>query len=321
MKKIKTINIAILGFGVVGKGVFYLIKNNNSFYKSKFGINLVVKRILLKKNKKLTAVNKSVIAYDIKDIIKDKTIDIAVLVIGGNTDAKDYAFSLLKNKIHVVSANKAMICPNFKKLIKTAEENKVSFKFESSVGGGIPIINALLGSIAHNKLISITGILNGTANYVLSKMTKDNLSYDDALKLAQKLGFAESDPTDDVKGIDTANKLSILINLVSNKYISVKELNPKGIDKITKNDILKASKNNQVYKLVGQVSFKNNKPIKYSVAPKKVDSNSMLYNVNYENNAILVNQENLGEVLFQGKGAGAYPTASAIIADVLEIVC
>lgn len=306
-------NIAILGYGTVGKGLVQMIEWN------KDKRNIEIRKILVRdKNKYKDSKYKKVITEDIEDIFKEK-IDILVEVMGGVNPSYEYIKRALESRINVVTANKDMLAEYGDELVKIAKENKVSLRFEASVGGGIPILKPLTESLQGNTINSIYAILNGTTNFILSKMYDHGLSYDEALKEAQDLGFAESNPQADVEGYDAARKLSILSTLAYDARVYWKDFYLEGICKIDMKDIDYAKKIGCKIKLVGE-SYKNNNKVSGFVRPVLVDNGSLLSQVDNEYNIIVLKSDSIGELSFVGKGAGKDPTGSAVYSDVLDIL-
>jgi len=225
----------------------------------------------------------------------------------------------LKAGKHVVTANKAAIAANFESLTGTAEEMGVKLRYEASVGGGIPILNALTTALTANEYTEVMGILNGTTNYILTKMTDEGRAYDDVLKEAQEKGFAEPDPTGDVEGEDVANKLSILMSLMFDERVLPTDIPTKGITEITADDIAEAEKEGCVIKLVASAFYDSDGKLNYFVNPSFINKNHPLAGVSNEFNAIFVKGNAVDDLMFYGKGAGPLPTGSAIMGDVIEI--
>lgn len=305
------ISIAILGNGVVGSGVVELIEKNNE--------NININKILVK-NKNKHKDNKlfSIITDNIKEIV-DEDVDIVVEAIGGIEPAYDYIKTFLKRKIHVVTANKDLIAKHGEELLKIAKENNVKLYFEASVGGGIPILRPINECLVGNKVKSIKGILNGTTNFILTKMHEEGISLKDALTTAQKLGFAELDPTADIKGYDSAKKLAILSNLAYNRKFDWESFNIEGIENIDEYDIDVAKKLGGVIKLIG-ISENFQAGTCISVKPAIIPKNNILSKVENEFNSIIIEGDSTGELAFYGKGAGKLPTASAVYADIMNIL-
>lgn len=224
----------------------------------------------------------------------------------------------MRNGKSVVTANKAAVAANFDELMQTAKDNHVQFRFEASVAGGIPILNAITTVLQANQFEEILGILNGTTNYIMTQMTEYGLDYDDVLKVAQEKGFAEADPTADVEGIDVANKLSIMMALAFGLYVHPDDIPTKGISQITKADIDAAAEKNCKIKLIAQAKKTGDK-VEYNVAPMELPADHPLAGVNNEFNAVFVKGNAVDELMFYGKGAGPLPTGSAVMGDVLSI--
>lgn len=304
--------IAILGYGTVGKGLVEMIEGN----KSKR--NIEIKGILVRdKNKYKSSKYADIITENIEEIFNNE-IDILVELMGGLHPSFEYIKRALESKINVVTANKDILAEYGKKLVEIAKENNVSLRFEASVGGGIPVVKPLIESLEGNDIESMYAILNGTTNFILSKMYDEGLPYDEVLKEAQDLGFAEANPESDVEGYDTARKLSILSTLAYNRRVYWKDFYLEGISKIDMKDINYAKKIRCKIKLVGQ-SRKDNNKISGFVRPVLVDNNSLLSRIDNEYNIIVFNGNSVGEVSFVGKGAGKEPTGSAVYSDVVDI--
>ena len=317
----KQIKIGLLGMGNIGTGTYKTLEMNHDHIKEVTGIDFQITKILEIDTDKDRDVNvtKDQFTQDPDEIFMDPDIDIVVEVIGGVEPATEFMLRAMENGKHVVTANKAAVALNYEILTETAEKNGVMIKFEASVGGGIPILNALTSALLANEYEEIIGILNGTTNYILTKMTKEDRSYDEVLKEAQEKGFAEADPTADVEGEDVANKLSILMSLVFKKRILPEHIPTRGITDITKQDIEDAAKEDCVIKLVA-TAFKNDKnEIDCYIQPTLLNKHHPLASVENEFNAVFVKGNAVEELMFYGKGAGPLPTGSAVIGDVIEI--
>src|SRR3989344_4961977 len=306
------INIGLIGCGNIGSGFAeYLI--NKKHYDLK-DINL--KTIVVKDIKKKRNFNFNNITNNINKVLKDPSIDIIVELIGGYAPI-DYILAAIKNKKHIITANKAIISKYGEEIFKEANKNKVNVGLEACVCAGIPIINILTEQLKANKIESIEGILNGTTNYILNRM-EEGISYGSALKLAQKEGFAEPDPTFDVKGYDSQQKLAILASIAFKTKINPEDIYCEGIDKIKKHDIYFAKEHNKRIKLLGVAKKRGNK-LELRVHPTLVDNAHQLASINNENNGILIKGDLCGEQSYNGKGAGVGPTVSALISDLLDI--
>ncbi|MEJ8552864.1 homoserine dehydrogenase [Tepidibacter sp. Z1-5] len=305
------ISVAVLGNGVVGSGVCELInKNNNNIKLSK----ILVKNLDKHKDDK----NHSIITNKIEDVF-DENIDIVIELIGGITPAYEYIKQSLRNKKHVITANKDLISRHGEELLEIAYENNVKLYFEASVGGGIPIVKNIKNYLVSNEIKSIKGILNGTTNFILTKMNKEKTSYSNALKTAQNLGFAEADPSSDINGYDSARKLSILSTIAYEKKVYWEDFKVEGIYNITETDIKKANELGGVIKLLGISNFKNDK-VYASVRPVIVNKDSEFAKIDDEYNSIIVEGDSVGKLIFTGKGAGKLPTATAIYSDIIDCI-
>jgi len=310
------LKIAILGFGTVGSGtieVFYKNKNN---YEKSIGHEIDIKYILdLRDFPESPFADKFVKDFDI--IVNDPEISVVAELIGGNTFAYDYVKRALKAGKSVVTSNKELVATKGAELLRTARENGVSFFFEASVGGGIPIIRPLQLCLMSDEIVSVTGILNGTTNYILTKMFKEGAEFSEVLAKAQELGYAERNPEADIGGGDACRKICILASLAFGKHVYPESVYTEGIASITKEDAEYAANWGGVIKLIAE-SRKADDKIEISVGPSFVPYESQLSSVDDVFNAILVKGEATGEVVFYGKGAGKYPTASAVVADILN---
>lgn len=318
MKKVK---IGLLGFGNVGGGTYKILTDNRDIIEERTGLSPEIVRILQRnrKKKRLVEADPALLTEDPDDIIKDPDIDIVVEMLGGIEPATSFMLQSMKHGKHVVSANKAAIAANYDLLIRTARENNVEFLFEASVAGGIPVLTAVTGALAANNFVEVMGILNGTTNYILTKMTDEGLSYEAVLKDAQEKGFAEADPTADVEGIDAANKLSILIALAFGEYVAPDNIPTEGITAITASDIEKADAEGKKIKLIGQARVADGR-LDYSVKPVLLDKDHPLAGVSNEFNAVYITGDMAGELMFYGRGAGPLPTGSAVCGDILAIM-
>ncbi|MFV9568178.1 homoserine dehydrogenase [Thermoanaerobacter mathranii] len=312
--------IGLMGLGTVGTGVVHLINQNGKNIEKKLGEKIEIKKILVKDpNKKRASFAEGKITFDANDILEDEEIDVVVEVMGKEHPALEYIIKALKKGKHVVTANKEVIAVHGKELIKLATENKVNLLYEASVGGGIPIIRPLKQCLAANKIYEIKGILNGTTNYILTEMKEKGLDFEEALKEAQQKGYAEADPTDDVEGFDAARKLAILCTLAFNKFILPEKIYTKGIKSISKSDIKYAEELGYHVKLIAYAKIDENERLEAWVHPVMIKKDNPLSSVNGVFNAILVDGNAVGEVMFYGQGAGMMPTASAVVADIMDV--
>ncbi len=317
----KTAKIGLLGFGNVGGGTYKILTDNKELIEKRIGVSPEVVKILQRnKNKKrFVDADEKLLTEDPDEILNNDEIDIVVEMLGGIEPATSFMLQAMENGKHVISANKAAIAANYDKLVNTAKKNNVEFLFEASVAGGIPVLTAITNALAANNYVEVMGILNGTTNYILTKMTEEGLPYDEVLKDAQAKGFAEADPTADVEGIDAANKLSILMALCFDKYVAPTDIPTTGITKISANDIKAADEAGKKIKLIGKASIENGE-VTYSVQPVELDKTHPLAGVSNEFNAVYITGDMVGELMFYGRGAGPLPTGSAVCGDILSIM-
>ena len=307
--------IAVLGYGVVGSGTVEILYNHKESIEKKIGESYEVKYILdLRDFPDSPYADKFTKSFD--DIVNDKEVDIVVEVLGGVKFAYPYVKASLEAGKSVVTSNKELVAAYGAELLKIAREKDVNFFFEASVGGGIPIIRPLNQCLSANKIDEIAGILNGTTNFILTKMIKEGMGFDEALKIAQDLGYAEKDPTADVEGHDTCRKICILSALAFGKHVYPDNIHTEGITKITLEDVKYCESIGSVIKLIGYASEKDGK-VTVMTCPAVIDGDSQLAGVNDVFNAILVRGDATGDVVFYGKGAGKLPTASAVVSDVI----
>lgn len=313
------INIAILGHGVVGSGVVEVLLHNSESISKKSKEVINVKRILdLREFPDSPLADRFTTNFD--DIINDDEISIVVECMGGINPAYEFVKKCLLKGKSVVTSNKELVATCGQELLEIASQNNLNFLFEASVGGGIPIIRPISQCLAANEFSEIIGILNGTTNFILTKMINDNMSFEQALSLAQQKGYAERDPSADVDGHDTCRKICILASLAFGKHVSPKYVHTEGIRNITLKDVEYAEKWGSVIKLLGIVKKDNNDQINCTVYPCVVPKYSQLSSVDDVFNAIMVRGDVIGDVMFYGRGAGKLPTASAVVADVIDCV-
>lgn len=308
--------VAIMGYGVVGSGLIELIdKNRENNGKNE----IIITSILVRdKEKHISSSHSEVITTNVEEFFSIEN-DVVIEVMGGLHPAYDYVKKALSLKKHVITANKDLIATFGHELFQLAKENNVSLKFEAAVAGGIPIIKPLTESLYGNGINSIKAILNGTTNFILTKMDGESLSYEEALKEAQELGFAEANPESDVMGYDAARKLAILSSLAFDKKFEWNDISIEGITDIDETDFKYANKLKCKIKLVAE-AFKCKSGIYTSVKPILVDEESILAKINNEVNAVILNGDEIGELLFVGKGAGKLPTGSAVYSDLNDII-
>lgn len=315
------IKVGLLGCGTVGSGVVTLLGQNANTIAKRTGDEIVLKRILERNPEKCLqlGVDASMITGDINDIVNDKDIDIVVELIGGIEPAFSFIIQAMKNGKHVVTANKDLIAVKGAELFATARENNVDFYFEAAVAGGIPIIYPLKQSLAGNEIKEVIGILNGTTNYILTKMTSEGQDFDSVLAEAQELGYAEADPTSDVCGLDAARKIAILASIAFNSRVTLDDVYVEGITSITPQDIKYAADLGYVIKLLAITKQDEAGQIQARVHPAFLPVNHPLAGVNDVFNAVFVQGDAVGEIMHYGRGAGMMPTGSAVVGDIIEI--
>ncbi len=312
------INIAILGFGVVGSGTAEVIEKNKDVIKEKTGAELSIKHILDLRDFPDSPFEK-LITHDFNDIINDSEVDIVVEAMGGAHPAYDFSKAALEAGKSVVTSNKLVVAEFGTELLETAEKNGVRYLFEASVGGGIPIIKPMMSDLAQNRIDGISGILNGTTNYILTQMSENGTSFADALKEAQAKGYAEADPTSDIEGHDAARKIVILAALAYGKLVSPQSIHCEGITKINSKDVSFARElGGHSIKLIGHAEKVDDKVLAF-VAPRLIPSANPLHDISDVFNGILISCDMLGDAMFYGRGAGKLPTASAVVSDVIDI--
>ena len=313
--------IGIIGLGTVGEGVLKVLtkEKHSIFEKSQADIEVKYACDLNITRDFSFEFNKSILVDDYKKILEDSEIKLVVELIGGETLAKDIIIQAFKSKKSVVTANKALIAKHGVELFQIAKENGVSFLFEAAVGGGIPIVTPLMESLVANTVTEIKGIMNGTSNYILTKMKEENLSFDEALSIASAKGYAEADPTYDVDGIDAGHKINILASLAYGGSIKFKDMQISGIREINTLDIFSANQLNSTIKLIASSKLISEDSAQISVEPVIISNNEILAKVDDVYNAIETIGSYTGRTLFYGKGAGMDPTASAVVADIVKI--
>lgn len=314
------INIGIIGFGVVGGGAVKILTDNRASICHKVGSELKIKRIadLDITTPRPVAVDKGILTTDANDIISDSDIDIVVETIGGLKPAGDFIRHALENGKHIVTANKELIAKEGATLLPKAAELGLDFMFEASVGGGIPIIRPMKTCLAGNEILEVTGIVNGTTNYILSRMSAEGLGFADVLKDAQASGYAEADPTADIEGFDAAYKISILASIAFTSRADVTKVYREGITNITAEDMKYADELGYVIKLLAIAKLIDDK-VQIRVHPAFVPTGHPLANVNGVFNGIYVRGNAVGEVMFYGPGAGSLAAGSAVVGDVIDI--
>lgn len=310
-------NVAVIGYGVVGSGTVELFEKNLESINGKIGRECDIKYILdLRDFPDSPYADRMIKDFD--TILNDPDIEVVAEVVGGKTFAYDYTKKLLSAGKSVVTSNKELVAAKGAELLKIARENNCNYLFEASVGGGIPIIRPLNKCLAGNDILQVCGILNGTTNFILTKMIREGMSFDDALALAQKNGYAEADPTADVEGIDAQRKICILGSLVYGRHIYPEWVHHSGITGITTDDVEYAENAGYSIKLIGSVNKIGNDKLGCMVCPRLVPKSNLLASVDDVYNAISVTGDGVGDVLFYGRGAGKLPTASAVVGDMID---
>ncbi|MBQ8730592.1 MAG: homoserine dehydrogenase [Lachnospiraceae bacterium] len=310
------INVAVLGYGTVGSGIVEVINTNKELISNRVGEEINVSYVLDLRDFPGDPVEK-ILVHDVDVIMNDPTVSIVAEAMGGVEPAFTFAKKAIENGKSFCTSNKELVAKHGAKLIAMAKEKGVNFLFEASVGGGIPIIRPLIHSISPENVVEVSGILNGTTNYILTKMTNEGLDFDSVLKDAQDKGFAERNPEADIEGYDACRKIAILASLAFGAQVDFEDIHTEGISKITDKDIAYAKAMGMAIKLIGSAKNEDGK-ISAMVAPMLVGPDSSLYAVNDVFNAITVTGNTLSDVMFYGKGAGKLPTASAVVSDIIE---
>lgn len=309
-------SIAIIGHGVVGSGTVELFEKNKASIEKKIGRSVEIKKILdLREFPESPYAEKFTKNFD--DILNDSEIEVVAEVVGGKTFAYDYTKRLLEAGKSVVTSNKELVATHGAELLEIAHKHNVNYLFEASVGGGIPIIRPLNKCLAGNSIEHIAGILNGTTNFILTKMIREQMDFATALKMAQELGYAEADPTADVEGHDACRKICILASLAFGKHVYPEYVHCSGITRITPEDVEYAENAGYAIKLIGDARPVGDK-ISAIVSPRFVSKTNLLSSVDDVYNAIAVTGDGVGDTLFYGKGAGKLPTASAVVGDLID---
>ncbi|AAO36829.1 homoserine dehydrogenase [Clostridium tetani] len=317
----KVIKIGLLGLGNVGKGVWNILQINKDIIKRRSGYNIEIKKVLVKdiNKKRDLKIPEDLITTDVDEILEDPSIDIVVEVIGGVEPSFDYMVKAMKSGKHVVTANKMVLAMKGRELSQIAKQNGVLFYYEASVGGGIPVIHGLTESLTANKINEVIGIINGTTNYILTKMTLDGLSFEEALKEAQQKGYAEADPTSDIEAFDAVYKLCILTSLGFDSFVDVESVYREGITNIDPIDIKYAEEFGYVIKLLAIIKEEFGE-LELRVHPTMVPAVHPLANVNDSFNAIFIKGNAVGDLMLYGRGAGELPTGSAVVGDIISVI-
>lgn len=320
MAECKKIKAALLGLGTVGGGVYKLVQRQKEEMVKKSGANLEITRILVHNmNKQREGVDASLLTDNWKEIVEDPEISIVIEVMGGIEPAKTMILEALCAGKNVVTANKDLVAVHGRELLDAAQENQVDFLFEAAVAGGIPIIRPLKQCLAANEIDEVIGIVNGTTNYILTKMFEDGMDFSEALAKATELGYAEADPTADVEGLDAGRKVAILASIAFHSRVVFDDVYTEGITKISAKDVAYAKEFGSVIKLLG-VAHNREGGIEVAVYPMMLPKNHPLASVRDSFNAVFVHGDALDDAMFYGRGAGELPTASAVMGDVIDII-
>ncbi len=318
MKKIK---IALLGLGNVGRGVWMILNSNKEEVSKRCGYEVEIAKVLVRNKNKKRAVEvpEDIITTDFDEILNDDSIKIVVEVMGGMEPAREYMLKCMDKKKHIVTANKMLLATGGDELFQKADEMGIMFQYEASVAGGIPIIKGIDESLTANKIETLYGIVNGTTNYILSKMETEGAAFDDVLKEAQEMGYAEADPTSDIESYDAQYKLAILASLAFGTKIDIKNVYREGITKIEAVDMKYASEFKMAIKLLAIAKEVDGK-VELRVHPTMIPKKHPLANVYDSYNAVFIKGNAVGDLMFYGRGAGDLPTGSAVVSDIVSIV-
>lgn len=316
----KVVKVGLLGLGTVGGGVYKMIQRQQGEMESKTGARLEVAKILVhNKNKKREGVDETLLTDCWGDIIEDQEIQIVIEVMGGIEPAKTMILEALNSGKNVVTANKDLVAEYGRELLDAAENNGVDFLFEAAVAGGIPIIRPMKQCLAVNEIDEVIGIVNGTTNYILTKMVEDGMDFKEALAKATELGYAEADPTADVEGLDAGRKMAIMASIAFHSRVTFSDVYTEGITHISAKDISYARGLGKVIKLLG-IAHNTDKGIEVAVHPMMIDAEHPLASVREAFNAVFVHGDAVDDVMFYGRGAGEFPTASAVMGDVIDVI-
>lgn len=310
--------VAVMGYGTVGSGVVEVIESHKRSITNRTGGEMLEVAHILDLRDFPGDAHEKLFTKDFNDILNDPEVKVVAETMGGVNPAYDFTLKLLNSGKSVVTSNKELVAQKGLELLNAAKENNVNYLFEASVGGGIPIIRPMAQCLTANNIEGIAGILNGTTNFILTKMIEDGMTFEDALKLAQENGYAEKDPTADIEGFDACRKVCILASLAFGKHVYPNQVQTEGITKITLEDVSYIQSANGVIKLLGQIKNISEDKIAAFVSPAVVFNGSQLASVNGVFNAILVRGDAVGDVCFYGQGAGKEATASAVVADMVD---
>lgn len=317
----KKISVGLLGLGTVGSGVVKIVEEHQDKLQHQIGCPVEIKKALVRDLDKSrdTNLTKEKFTENVSDILHDPEIDVVIEVMGGVEETRDYLLTALQNKKHVVTANKDLMALYGSELLTVAADNKCDLFYEASVAGGIPILRGLVDGLSSDRITKMMGIVNGTTNFILTKMSNEGKAYDDVLAEAQKLGYAEADPTADVEGLDAARKMTILATLGFSMKVDLDDVKVEGITRVTEEDLQYSKQLGYTMKLIGY-AHRDEEEIEVSVQPTLIANNHPLAGVNDEYNAVYVYGEAVGETMFYGPGAGSLPTATAVVSDLVGVM-
>lgn len=318
---VKPVKVGLLGLGTVGTGVVRIVEGNQEDLSSQVGSPIVIEKIAVKNTEKdrVIAVDRAKLTEDPWEVIRHPDIDVIVEVMGGIDQTKEYILEALERGKHIVTANKDLMALHGSEILAKAQEKQCDVFYEASVAGGIPIIRTLIEGFSSDRITRIMGIVNGTTNFILSKMSQEGASYEEVLAEAQALGYAETDPTSDVEGLDAARKMAILGTLGFRTNVELKDVTVRGITSVTREDITYAKRLGYEMKLLG-IADRRDDEITISVQPTMVRQNHPIASVNGVFNAVYVHGEAVGETMFYGAGAGELPTATSVVADIVAVI-
>ncbi len=317
----KEIQVGLLGLGTVGCGVVKIIENHQDRLMHQIGCPVKISKVLVRDIDKERAVQlpSSLLTTHAEDIISNPEIDVVIEVMGGLNEAREYILTALQNRKHVVTANKELMAAYGTELLSVAKENSCDLFYEASVAGGIPILRSIVDGLSSDRITKMMGIVNGTTNFILTKMSNEGSSYEAVLKEAQALGYAEADPTSDVEGLDAARKMTILATLGFSTNVELEDVKVKGITRITEEDLNYSKSLGYTMKLIG-LAKRDGEKLEVSVEPTLLANTHPLASVKNEYNAIYVYGEAVGETMFYGPGAGSLPTATAVVSDLVAVM-
>ena len=317
----QAISVGLLGLGTVGSGVVRIIENHQDKLMHQVGCPIKVKKILVQdvEKERSVKVDPSLLTVNPADIMEDPEIEVVIEVMGGIDDTREHLLQALRSKKNIVTANKDLMAVHGSELLTVANENGCDLFFEASVAGGIPILRSLVDGLASDRITKMMGIVNGTTNYILTKMSQEGLAYDSVLKEAQQLGYAEANPASDVEGLDAARKMAIMATLGFSMKIDLDDVKFKGITSVTEEDLQYGKQLGYTMKLLG-IAVREGDKVEVCVEPALLPSSHPLASVNNEYNAVYVYGEAVGETMFYGPGAGSLPTATAVVSDLVGVV-